>query len=278
MKKWLIAAVAFLLLTTVSYYGYKSLTEKKNLEQPTAHHGEKTAEDQNQDGHEHEGGHAKHETSKTAESEVTTEVAVQNSELVISVKDASGRPVEKLDINHEKLMHLIVVDNHLNNYVHFHPQQKEPGVFTVSHSLEAGSYKAFVDIKPNQLTYTVEPILFSIGKKETEHNHSTLKADESFVKTVDGRSVELKPSSQKANQAVELLFSVEGQLEPHLGAVGHVVILDEKAEQFVHVHPVSETKPLFETQFKKPGMYKIWAEFKQEGKVRVYPFTLEITE
>ncbi|MED4754531.1 hypothetical protein [Brevibacillus choshinensis] len=60
-------------------------------------------------------------------------------------------------------------------------------------------------------------------------------------------------------------------LTPYLGALGHVVILNESAQQYLHVHPAHQEEPIFETQFEQPGLYKIWAEFKQNGKVREFP-------
>lgn len=64
--------------------------------------------------------------------------------------------------------------------------------------------------------------------------------------------------------------------EPHLGALGHVVVLDEDGEKYIHVHPVADDKTVFDTKFEKPGIYKIWAEFKFEGQVNVYPFVIEV--
>ncbi|MED4586583.1 hypothetical protein P9578_27900 [Brevibacillus choshinensis] len=60
-------------------------------------------------------------------------------------------------------------------------------------------------------------------------------------------------------------------LTPYLGALGHVVILNESAQQYLHVHPAHQEEPIFETQFEQLGLYKIWAEFKQNGKVREFP-------
>jgi hypothetical protein len=42
------------------------------------------------------------------------------------------------------------------------------------------------------------------------------------------------------------------------------------------VHPTSEEKTLFETKFDKPGIYKVWGEFKFDGKVGSYPFVIEV--
>ncbi|MED4785167.1 hypothetical protein [Brevibacillus choshinensis] len=69
---------------------------------------------------------------------------------------------------------------------------------------------------------------------------------------------------------------VKTNLTPYLGALGHVVILDESAQQYLHVHPAHQEEAIFETQFEQPGLYKIWAEFKQNGKVRAFPFVVQI--
>ncbi|MFS0812849.1 hypothetical protein [Peribacillus phoenicis] len=52
--------------------------------------------------------------------------------------------------------------------------------------------------------------------------------------------------------------------------------MDDKGEKFVHVHPTSEEKTLFETKFDKPGIYKVWGEFKFHDKVNSYPFVIEV--
>lgn len=104
-----------------------------------------------------------------------------------------------------------------------------------------------------------------------------LKADTNFTQNIDGETVKLNLSSAQANQPVTLTFNLDKtNLTPYLGAMGHVVILDENAQNFLHVHPANDKEPVFETQFKQPGIYKIWAEFKQNGKVRAFPFVVEI--
>lgn len=72
-------------------------------------------------------------------------------------------------------------------------------------------------------------------------------------------------------------FDLKGaEPKPYLGALGHVVILDENAENFIHVHPVSDDEPVFKTEFTKSGVYKIWAEFKFGEQVNAYPFVIEV--
>lgn len=210
-------------------------------------------------------------------SEVAASVSYDNGELTIKLRDRHNQ-VPELTVNHEKPMHLIIVSSDLKQYYHFHPEEKEAGVFAQNIDLPENSYKAFVDMKPKQLHYTVEPIAFHVGPHRKERIvGDKLIADLDLTKTVNGRTVELTTRKFEANKAAVLEFDVrQSKPEPYLGALGHVVILDESASRFLHVHPSSEDRPVFETQFSKPGIYKLWAEFKFEGQVNAYPFVIEV--
>lgn len=171
---------------------------------------------------------------------------------------------------------MILVDESLQEYYHVHPEQTDTGEFRASHSLKEGSYKAFVDIKPKHLAYHVTPVPFKIGNPEGSAHHGLLP-DSKLTQQIEGETVRLLMSSFQANETVKLNFDVDQtNLTPYLGAMGHVVILDEKAQSFLHVHPSDEKQPIFETKFSQPGIYNIWAEFKQNGKVRSFPFVVEI--
>lgn len=116
-----------------------------------------------------------------------------------------------------------------------------------------------------------------IGEAHHAHGGNELVPDTDFTKTINGQTVELTTRSFEVNKEVGLNFDVKGENpEEYLGALGHVVILDEAGEKFIHVHPVSNDKTVFETQFDKPGIYKLWAEFKFHGQVNAYPFVIEV--
>ncbi|MGE5704708.1 MAG: hypothetical protein ACM32O_19435 [Clostridia bacterium] len=230
--------------------------------------------EQNGSSHGHESGSTHQGTS-----EVNVFVQSKAKEIKIFLKDKTGNPVHDLEINHEKLLHLIVVDEHLEKYYHLHPEQAGNGEFRVEHELPEGFYKAFVDIKPKHEAYHVAPVPFIVGNPSgtmDSHNEER-KADSNFTQSIDGETVNMRMSSAQANQPVTLTFDLDqSKLAPYLGAMGHVVILDEYAQNYLHVHPANEREPIFETEFTKPGIYKIWAEFKQNGKVRAFPFVVEI--
>jgi hypothetical protein len=69
-------------------------------------------------------------------------------------------------------------------------------------------------------------------------------------------------------------------LQPYLGAVGHVVILSEDTEQYLHVHPVEELakgpEARFVTSFPKAGRYKVWAQFQRNDKVMTVSYVVEV--
>ncbi|MDR7317552.1 hypothetical protein [Brevibacillus nitrificans] len=212
-------------------------------------------------------------------SEVSTYVQSDHDGITIYLKDKVGNPVDELMVNHEKLLHFIIVDEHLEKYYHVHPEKIGKGKFRIGNILPDGFYKAFIDIKPKQLAYSVDPVPFVVGNPVVSTVNKELMPDDQLIQTAEGETVKLNMSSFRTNEPVTLKFDLDRtQLTPYLGAMGHVVILDENAQNYLHVHPSNESDPIFETQFSNPGLYKIWAEFMQNGKVRTFSYVVEIVE
>jgi hypothetical protein len=272
MKKWTISALVYLFVIIGGYYVYASFVETDS------HNQTKTVNEQENEsshGEEHEDNGDNHD----AQTEVIPNLQIENGEIIITLNDLNGNPVSNLEVNHEKLLHLIVVSTDLKEYHHLHPQTDEPGVFKVPNTLPAGEYKAFVDIKPISKTYIVAPIPFMVGEHHNEHEEDSLTVDTELIKEAGGHTVKLLPSSLKVNEDIKLSFDLDGDTpEQYLGAVGHVVILDQKGENYIHVHPLEGNEPVFITKFSELGIYKIWAEFKFSGQVFVYPYVVEIKE
>lgn len=271
MKKWAASAVIFLLVVISSYTLYTQVVvnDSNNNE-----HRENHLQETNTSEH---GEHHGDENSVEHESQVKADVAYEHDSLVVKLIDQQGNLFDDLQVNHEKLLHLIIVDEHLDYFDHVHPEKASSGTFKLNKDLPEGTYKAFVDIKPNNLLYQVEPINFTVGDKESDHSHQDLQPDQTLTKKVDGYVVTLKMNAQKVNETISLSFELDQtDLQPYLGAMGHIVILNEEATDYIHVHPANDNEPIFETQFEQAGTYKIWAEFKQNGVVRAFPFVVEI--
>lgn len=284
---WALSAIVYLGIVMGGYSVYASMNPASDDHQQDeasqhsgSHQDDSSSSSETSDQHHgeaeesHETEHSTHETS--SESEVNVNVDYQGNVLTVELKDKENN-VPQLEVNHEKVLHLIVVSADLKEYYHLHPTDKGNGVFEQEHNLKSNSYKVFVDIKPKDLAYHVSPIELDVGEAHTAHGDNQLKADTAFEKTINNKTVELTIDSLEVNKPTTLTFnSKDGKPDPYLGALGHVVILDEAGEKFIHVHPASEDATVFETQFDKPGVYKVWGEFKFGDQVNVYPYVIEV--
>jgi P-type Cu+ transporter len=280
LKKWAIAAVLYVAAVIGGFQVYDKwiADDKSSAAQAEGNSmgmggeqgkkGESKSESSHMDGM---------DSSHMGSSEVNAYLQNDGKSLNIFLKDKAGNPIDDLEVNHEKLLHFIIVDDQLQKYYHIHPEKTGKGQFTIANNLPEGFYKAYIDIKPKNKDYMVEPIPFIVGNPSPETHGHELVPDTNFSKSVDGETVKLTINAFKVGEPVKLSFDLDRtNLTPYLGAMGHVVILDEYGKKYLHVHPLNDKETVFETEFEKPGIYKIWAEFKQNGKVRAFPFVIEI--
>lgn len=213
--------------------------------------------------------------------------ANESAELVVRIADADGKPVGDFELQHEKLMHLLVVSEDLSFFNHIHPDYKGNGTFTVATTFPAGgTYKLIADFVPKGGSATALSDWVNVAGPA--QGHAEVKADSSLVKVADGKEVALDLSGKKANENVTLTYTIRDaqtgrpitDLQPYLGAVGHVVILSADAKRYIHVHPIDEKatgpRAQFSTSFPQSGTYKIWGEFQHRGKGFTVPFTVDI--
>ncbi|MFB9325944.1 hypothetical protein ACFFSY_08385 [Paenibacillus aurantiacus] len=252
-----------------------------------------------QGGHAGHGGSAASGHEESAGEAVKTEAAWSYSNekpapgvdnvVTIQVKDADGKAVEKFDINHEKEMHLIVVSKDLSFFNHIHPVYKGKGEFEVTTAFPAaGEYKLIADYMPSGGSATTQSSWLTVSG--TPGAQAKIAPDKQLTRTVAGVEVTLAAEHLMADMEVELNFAMKDaatkeqitDLEPYLGAVGHVVILSADTEQYLHVHPVDEKAKgpdaTFMTTFPHGGVYKIWGQFQRGGKTFVVPFTVNVPD
>lgn len=221
--------------------------------------------------------HSNHGHYKS-ESQIKVNVSYVNGIIKLSLVDDEGY-APKLALNHDKLIHLIIVSEDLNEFFHLHPVQKDSHSFQQEITLTGSSYRAFVDINPKGKNYIIEPIPFSAGDDSyaNNHMHHGLNIDKQNTKEINGKIVEFKHQQLEAGRDLEFHFKIKNATpQPYLGALGHVVIIDEKVENFIHVHPTSDKNTIFQAYFDKSGKYKLWAEFKFDDEVFVYPYVIEV--
>ncbi|MGP3968185.1 hypothetical protein [Streptomyces sp. 6N223] len=203
-----------------------------------------------------------------------------------------GRPVTRYEEAHEKDLHLIVTRRDLSGFQHVHPTlDPQDGTWSVPLTFEdAGDYRVFADFSPagdpaGPLTLGADVSVSGAYEPEP------LPAPARSV-TVDGYTVTLE-GDLAAGADSELTLSVgrDGQpvtdLQPYLGAYGHLVALRAGDLAYLHVHP--EGSPgdgqtpagpgiSFHTQAPSTGTYRLYLDFKHEGTVHTAEFTVTAGE
>ncbi|GMK40342.1 hypothetical protein PCCS19_33980 [Paenibacillus sp. CCS19] len=210
--------------------------------------------------------------------------------LSLRVLDPSGQPVSKFTEDMTKLMHLIIVNRDLSIFQHLHPEYRGDGSFETTADFPAGGeYLLIEEFVPDDQPITVTKQWVSVTGKESAEKR--LQPGQGMVQTLGGitASVSIMPDlgSLRAGQMVMIEYHLADaktgeplQLEPYLGTAGHSVILNEEADQYVHVHAVTEmsngSNVMFHTAFPAAGKYRIWGQFQYNGEVLTLPFDVEV--
>ncbi|AKS33063.1 hypothetical protein [Mycolicibacterium goodii] len=197
------------------------------------------------------------------------------------VLDGSGAAVTDYDENHEKDLHLIVVRRDLTGYRHLHPTLDSTGTWSVPLDVPVGGdYRVYADFVPAGGSDVVaEADLRVTGEYEPQ----PLPAP-SDTATVDGYTVTLSgsPTAQGASQ-LNLSASRDGRpvdLQPYLGAYGHLVALRAADLHYLHVHPTGDSPRdiAFHTEFPSAGDYRLYFDFKHDDVVRTAEFTVSVPQ
>jgi hypothetical protein len=201
------------------------------------------------------------------------------AELAFSILGANGRPVRDFEVEHEKRMHVIVVRRDGQGFQHVHPELGDDGVWRVGVTLrDAGAYRVFADFVQDGEAQTLAADLAVDG----EADYRPLPAPATTASTGDGYEVRLDTGALRAGREAELSFTVSRDGRPvrtqqYLGAGGHLVALREADLAYLHVHPDGHSDAVaFMTEFPSEGRYRLYLQFKHEGRVHTAEFTQEV--
>ena len=202
--------------------------------------------------------------------------------LAYRIVDRSGTAIQDFDVTHEKRMHLILARRDLTGFQHLHPQMARDGTWRVQVTLpQAGSYRLFADFSYQDEAITLATDLRVDGNADLVD----LPAPQPTAVSDGGYDVRLDATAVAAGEEAELRFTItrDGQAvstEPYLGAGGHLVALREGDLAFLHVHPIERDEQAesvgFAATLPTAGRYRLYLQFKHEGRVQTVAFTQQV--
>ena len=221
-------------------------------------------------------------TLKLAESQAE---AGEARPMKFTIAGPDGKPVRKYDVEHEKYLHLIAVRRDFTGFQHVHPTlDQRTGEWSVKVDLTPGSWRVFADFKATGAeALTLGADLAVAGTYEP-----TFPAGQARTATVGPYRVTLDGDLSAGSDAkLTLTVTKDGKpvtdLQPYLGAYGHLVALRGGDLAYLHVHPDGtpgdgKTKPgpqvVFYAAVPSAGTYHLYLDFKHDGIVRTAAFTV----
>jgi hypothetical protein len=203
--------------------------------------------------------------------------------LAFTITDADGHPVTAYDEQHERDLHLVVVRRDLTGFQHVHPTlDRRTGEWSTDVDLAAGAWRVLTDFRPaggEGLVLGTDLLV------PGDFTPEPLGAD-SLTAHVDGYDVTLGRELVAAGEETVVTATVSRDeqpvtdLQPYLGAYGHLVSLRDGDVGYLHVHPDEDTGPgpaiAFDTSFPTDGRYRLFLDFRHGDAVHTAAFTVTV--
>jgi hypothetical protein len=213
-----------------------------------------------------------------------TTLPAGRTRLDFQVLTSSGRPLLDYTREHEKDLHLIVVRRDLTGFQHVHPTlDSATGTWSVDVRLTPGVWRVIADFTPegwDGITLADDvsvPGDFSPERLPADSRTATVETDEgTYTVTLEGDTA--PGAATVLTTSIELDGEPVTDLEPYLGAFGHLVAIRAGDLGYLHVHPEEgEPGPAidFATAFPTPGTYGLFLDFQHRGVVHTAAFTVD---
>ena len=217
----------------------------------------------------------------------------ETNECVLSLQLDGGRFLlpHELAFTHTKQMHLLFIDESLEDYHHIHPQSEDMGrVYRFDFSPKnGGKYTAYAEVVPKRTRRQ----LIATNVLDVD---GTVEEKDFYRKTNDIQNslrfkLEQVPEKLKVNQDYRFKLKVrdvEGNkvpLETIMGAKAHMVAFDAEQRGFAHMHPIEdilvEANEVDDLSFlfnvPRKGWYRLFAQVQKNGESIYARFDLEVS-
>jgi putative copper export protein len=242
---------------------------------------------------------------ETEPSKITAQTPVT---ITVRIKDPDGRPLQGLEVSHERILHAIIVGQDMRSFAHIHPEDAGPITSEILKKADfplhfifpkAGEYLVGADFFAGDEFYSRMFHISVSGKPVMEGP----KTDFSTRKNFGEYRVTLSasPMNIKAGEETSLSYIIENNdklvtdLHPYLGAAMHLAVVSADLKQYIHAHgtvpgephahrdhmhsnPPKKFGPDIEADvvFPAKGIYTIFSQVKHRDKVLLFDFMVNV--
>lgn len=203
----------------------------------------------------------------------TSTLATGTQEFRFAVRKDDGSALTSFSPTHERDLHLVVVRRDLTRFQHLHPTRDASGTWSVPLTLDApGPYRVYADFAPAggaARALAVDVVVPGDYQPVADSGARRVSSGGGYTVTASG---DLVPGTEST-----LTFDVRRgaapvtDLQPYLGAHGHLVLLRESDLAYLHVHP-EEGPPGPQLRFgvtaPTPGRYAGFLDTRHRDRVR----------
>jgi hypothetical protein len=232
------------------------------------------------------------------------------AELIVSIRDDTGKPVQDLTVMHERLLHVIIVSGDFTTFAHIHAEDFGPITSEMKKKADfrlryifpmAGPYLVAVDFSIKNAHFSEHFNVDVSGVPKMGHLKEDFSTEKRFGDYLVKFSASPEPITAGNKTLLKYVIKINGEpvrdLEPYLAAPMHLAIIKADLKNFIHAHgelPGEESvhepaghihgmaKEKFGPEIVAPvvfpvkGVYQVFSQVKRQGKVIALSFMVEV--
>lgn len=224
-------------------------------------------------------------------------------DLRTSKDDLKG--IRTYDAPHAVALHLFIVSRDGRDYAHFYPEPRDYGNFLVRPVIpRSGPHQLFVDFTPIDGYATMHSQKFIVAGPNRPQlpklmpdaaqngwleSKAQAREEQSFAPKADAPAYVVQLQNIKWQAKQKLTFKTRvlndknvplSDLQLHLSGAAYGLAISDDGQQFVRLEASPRAPKALETTFAgtfpRPGLYRLWLEFRHADKVIVAPFTIRV--
>jgi putative copper export protein len=224
------------------------------------------------------------------------------------LRDNDGKPLGGIELQHERILHAIIIGKDLNIFAHIHPEDLGPvtdemvkgATFPLQFTFpKAGHYLIGIDFAAFDQSYSRSFPLSVTGKPVMGEPLIDLSTEKNFGEY--RVSLQVTPGTVKAGEEATLSYAISKggrevtDLTPYLGAAMHLAVVPTDLGFFIHTHGVTPGEPHMhhdhmhanppksfgpridaDVVFPAGGIYKIFSQVRHGDRVLLFDFMLKV--